>query len=463
MRIPTGLLALQIIASMGAALFAQSDPPPAADPAPAAQSGDSGQVGDYTGPAILSRSSILGNFGVPRSIRFRPFAAINGIYDSQFTGVTVQPDGTVPRYGLYGFQATAGISGSKATERTAFSVNYRGSYIDYGNRTFYSGTNQFLSLGLTHRISKHISVSFQEGASTYSRSFDVSYLGNYTSLAYLNNPATEIFDGRTYFLSSTGNVIVRKSARLSFNAGATAFEVQRRSSALSSVRSWMAFGDVNYRLTRRINTGLYYRFTHYGYLRQFGSTDFHTVGLNLSGRLSRRWELALQAGASRVEFLGLSQIPVDPVIAAITGRSYGLIALYRLTYASDGGVRLTRTMRRGTLAFLGGRSINPGNGLYLTSNYTSAAVTYDYGGFRRWNLNFRGEYGEYGAISQGLRPFRAWIAGVGASRSLRHGLSSFLRANYRYVDVTDSLFRRNQFTVSIGLAFSPGDRPLALW
>src|SRR5204863_5375798 len=151
-----------------------------------------------------------------------------------------------------------------------------------------------------------------------------------------------LFDGRTLFLDTMADVTYQKTARLSFNFGGDGFLTRRRSSALYGVTGYRARGDMAYRTTRHATSGIAYDFTHFEFTKGFGGSDIHTLQLVQSFRIGRYWELAMKAGGSRVETLGLAQVTFDPVIAAITGRSTGVEVAYRITWAPSVDVRLTR-------------------------------------------------------------------------------------------------------------------------
>jgi len=48
--------------------------------------------------------------------------------------------------------------------------------------------------------------------------------------------------------------------------------------------------------------------------------------------MGRYWELAMKAGAARVETLALTVVAIDPAIAAIVGRTSALEVAYRINW-----------------------------------------------------------------------------------------------------------------------------------
>jgi hypothetical protein len=241
------------------------------------------------------------------------------------------------------------------------------------------------------------------------------------------------------------------------------FIVRRQSSALVGVYGYDAHGDVGYRWTRRLSTGVYYRFTQYDFTRAFGSAGMHTTGVEASYRISRVWEAGVQIGASRLEAQAEQVVAVDPVIAAITGQTFGILATHKINYVPDFRGHLLRSFRSGSLDFNYSRTVNPGNGVYLTSQYETAGATVSYFGFQRWTFGMDGGYDNYASLVQSIKPYHGVRTGLGFTRNLFHNFHATFRADYRRVDVNSSYFRRDQTRFTVGVAWSPGEMPLALW
>src|SRR4029077_16138202 len=185
--------------------------------------------------------------------------------------------------------------------------------------------------------SRRIGFTLREAAGLYSRSM---YVGEPVEAAlidpnFANVPRNDLFDNRTQYLNTMADVTFNKSARLSFDFGGDAYIVRRRSSALYGVTGSSARADVAHRTSRFATSGLAYQFTHFEFTKGFGASDLHILLLTQSFRLGRSWELAIKAGGARVETLGLSQVAVVPVIAAITGQPTGVAAIYRKNWVPN--------------------------------------------------------------------------------------------------------------------------------
>ena len=157
-----------------------------------------------------------------------------------------------------------------------------------------------------------------------------------------------------------------------------------------------ARGDFAYRLSRFTTVGADYEFNHFDFTKAVGGSDVHTIGLTFATRLSRYWEFGLYGGASRVESLFLTRVPIDPAVAAIIGQSFGIEVGYRVHYMPTIRARLSRRFRAGLFALAYKREVNAGNGVYLTTAGDLGSATYSYTGVRYWNFTLGAAYARLG-------------------------------------------------------------------
>ncbi len=421
------------------------------------------QPADYQGPAILSRGGTATVRG-SELLRFRPYVALNGIFDSDLSSVSVNSSGASPAVDGYGTEARVGVAGSHAWRRTLLDLDYRGSFRHYTQKTYFDGIDNSLNLNLKHQHSGRLIFELGETAARYSRSF---FLPNTYAVAY--DPLTtgltgnELFDTPTNVLTSTGRAIYQKSARLAFGAAGTGFLVRRRSSALAGATGYNATGDLTYRLSRFQTIGVDYNFNHFDYTGAFGSSDIHGVSFNFASRLSKRWELALRFGAYRVESLRLTRVQLDPVLVSIFGQQSGIDTFHGVAYAPHGDVRLTRGFKRGSWSVGYTRSVMPGNGVYLTSKFDSAQASFAYNGWRAVSIQGGAGYTSYSSLTQTIGKYRNYSAGGGASVKLSRNFSMIARLDSRRYDVSQSSYKRFAYRATVGLAWSPGDYPLSIW
>jgi len=459
----TGARNSVILLILAASLAAQQPPATSGQQAPAGETQEATRQPEYAGPAISSRG-VGSIFRQPwRPLRFRPFLAINGSYDSGITGVLLTADGQPPDDSSIGGDITAGITGYQTWKRTLLSLAYSGSYQHYARHTYYNGSEQSLALTLARQATRRVTFTMREAAGIYSRRFGFFDGYGYLDPAFTNVPRDELFDGRTMYLNTLGDLTYQKSARLSFNIAGDGFLVRRRSGALFGVTGYRARADVAYRVSRFSTTGVAYDYSHFEFTKAFGGSDIQTVGLVQSMRLSRWWELSMRLGAARVETLGIARVAIDPVIAAILGQSYGVEAVYRINYMPNGNIQLTRGFRRASLTLHYQHGVSPGNGLYLTSRMVTGGAGFSYSGLRNWAVSVSGDYSSYSSLAQNIGNYESKAGGVHASRRLGAGLHLTTRAEIRDFAVAGTKFARTMYRLGVGFAYSPGDVPLSIW
>lgn len=417
---------------------------------------------DYGGPAILSRGEVP---GAPSTspIAFRPYVGLSAIYDDGLVPVSVNSGGHIPAVDLFGVELALGLYGYHTWKHTTLALDYKGNFRHYAANSAYDGTDQFLSLILTHQPSKRLTFTLRNTAGTYSRDYFLTSTLGILDSGYPQTPENDIYDNRVIFLTTGGDMIYRMTPRLSFDIGGEGYLVRRESTALYGLSGYDAHGDVQYRLRRHTTIGLDYRFTYFQYTKGFGTSDIHSVGINYSTQLTHRLQFSARIGGARVESLSLEQVALAPAIAALLGVSVGVQAAYQLHYVPDVTARLTESLRHSQFSLMFNDSVNPGNGVYLTSKMESVGGSYSYTGVRHWNFGVDANYTKLAALTQTLGAYASYGAGGGFTRDLKKGLHAVLRLDARRFEVASNIFLRTDFRAMLGLTFSPGDVPLALW
>jgi hypothetical protein len=417
----------------------------------------------YAGPSILSRDkSLIGERG-GKLIDFRYYGEINGVYDSGLTALVVNPQGNVPNYGSYGVEAGFGVIGSRSWAHDRLSLEYRGTYRHYTKTPYFDGTDQFLDLAYRHQLSRHITLDLKETAGTVSvANGEFSYvpLSNTDLFAV---PVNELFDNRTNFLQSRVDLVWQKTARLSFGVGGEGFIVRRRSIALAGLNGYSGRANVAYRLTRRQTISASFDYSYFDFQRLFGNSRMQAVGLGYSIGLSRKWDFSTQAGGIRVATSGLTEVALDPAIAAIVGQSFSIVTFGRVIYVPMIEGRLIRRYDRSALSMGYSMGVLPGNGVYLTSRQNVGTVGYSYSGYRRLTAGVNASYGTMTAVGQTLGQLSNFQAGVGATYKLGRATHLEVRYDYRHYTTQNSFYLKNSDRAMIGLAFSPGETPLAIF
>ena len=423
---------------------------------------------EYQGPGTLGH-----NFSIAPSntkgVRFRPYLGVSGIFSSGLTGAQLNPAGNLRSDHSYGVEGDFGIGGVKVREKDKVSLDYHGNVFHYTPTSTYDGSNHFLALSYTRQMSPHTIITLDENAALYSNNFGVAStaatsdvsLGNTSTLV---TPSSQILDSRTYYLSTSVDVVHMLSRRLTVDFGGSAFEVKREARSLFGSYGEQARGDVEYRVSRRSTMGLYYGYTNYEYTRAFGGSDIHTLGLSYSAGLSKLLELRLRAGASRIESLNLAQVTLDPLVALLVGRTTGQVAVYRVNYIPDVSAQISRSFSHAVAGAEASLSVSPGNGLLLTSKRTFYSAHLDYTGLRTYSISMGATREQLSGVAGSFPAFASNGANFGISRELGHGIQSNFRAEYRHYDLSSLTgLLRNQYKLMVGLTYSPGARPINIW
>lgn len=417
----------------------------------------------YSGPSLLTRPQAASN-RAPAPLAFRPYVRINGIYDTGLVNIATDNQGNIPSTEGAGVEGGIGAYLYRTARHTVVGLDYKGEFRHYNRTTYYDGSDHFLTLGLSHQPSEHVTFSLRESAGTFSRSFGLSNpVGVFETGFGSQTPNNEIFDNRTNYLSTQGDLTWLKSARLSFNLGGDGFLVRRQSTALYGVTGASARVDAAYRLTRRSTIGVDYRFSHFEFTKAFGGTDAHTVAIDYAWRINRDWEFAARIGGSRVETQSLQRVALDPIVAAILGQSTGIAAFHSANYIPSISGRLSRIFRHAILDFKYSRDINPGNGLFLTSRLDSYDAIYSFSGLRRWNLGLNFNYSDMSSLTRLEGRYKSYTGGAGVTRLVGKAIHLVFRLDARRFDTNIAALRRNLYRASAGVAFSPGSQPLSLW
>ena len=422
-------------------------------------------LAQYGGPAILSRGQAPAAMSTAQ-IDFRPYVGLYSTYSTGLANVAVDNEGALANEFSWGTTLSWGISGTHSWRHTKLGLNYGGSIAHYYRQTGFDGIDQSFLLGLTHQLTRHWQFSWNNNIGTFSRDHGTPTLTATVpfdpSTTYV--PTTDFFDNRTTYLSSQADVVYQKSARLSFDFGGDYFTTGRRSQALHGVTGEGARGDVQYRVSRRSTIGAQYNYQHFVFSKIFGSTDLHGVGMSYALQLTRLVEFSALFGIYRVENSFIEEVPLDPVIASLLGISSATRVSHTINYTPNISGRISRAFSKGVAFAAGGRSVTPGNGLFLTSISSNVMAGYSYTGMRRWSLNVAYDYSRSQALGTIQGGYTTMSGSASASRQL--GRMVHLVFDYsmrKYGSPTYVQYNRLIHSASVGLAFAPGEVPLRVW
>jgi len=155
-------------------------------------------------------------------------------------------------------------------------------------------------------------------------------------------------------------------------------------------------------------------------------------------------------------------VTIDPVIAAIIGRSTGVEVFYRINWVPSMEASLTRSFHHASMSFSYQRGVSPGNGLYLTSGRNPPPPISAIPEFEVERRPPRRIY-SYASLTQTLGNYSGVNGGGGLTYNLTRAFHFVAGYEYRHYEVEQSTFRRNTYRATIGFGFSPGEVPLSLW
>lgn len=158
--------------------------------------------------------------------------------------------------------------------------------------------------------------------------------------------------------------------------------------------------------------------------------------------------------------IGTETIVLDPVIAAILGESSGLVAIHRTNYEPDLTAQLTKAFQTGTASVEFIENVSSGNGLILTSRHVNVSGHYDYSGIRRWAISISASKDILDTLGVMVGDYSSYIGTASVGRTLSHGFQANLSAQYRHFDLSGVSFLRNAYRFSLGITWSPGERPV---
>ncbi len=425
---------------------------------------------EYQGPTILNRTAPgVGQRG-GQVIDIRPYFDIAGVYDDGLIGVQYNSKGQLP-IGGEGVIAGFGVMGTKSWQHDSFSVDYRGTYTEFVPSSGFNGLSQYLGLNYKHIFSRRLQFNARENAGISPFSFgELAYVPLQNSDLF-GVPTNQLFDVPVYFSQTGVDLIYNFTPRLSIDLGGDGFIISYGGAAsgiagvggLTGVYGGDGRANLAYRLTKKQTLSANYGYSYFSYSNLFGNVRFQSVALGYSIAFGKHWDLAVDAGGYRIQSLQLTQVPVDPAIANIVGSAYATVVSQPTQYAPLFQGSLTRTFSHSALSFNYAKTIMPGDGVYLASRAQNAGATYSYTGKRRFSSSVMAGYSDMTAIGQQIGAFRMEYAGFGATYKLYEAVYLEMRYDYRHFNTGLINYLTNENRISVGLAFSPGPTPLAVW
>jgi hypothetical protein len=417
----------------------------------------------YQGPSILSRDKSMVAERGGKLLDFRYYGQVDGVYDSGLVPVSVDPTGAVPNFGSFGEEIGFGVIGSRARRKDKISLEYHGSYRNYSKVPYFNGTDQYLDLAYSRYLSRHLLLDLKEIAGTTTLANGYFTYAPLTNTDLVAAPTNELFDNPTRYLQSRVDLTWIKSARLSFGFGGEGFLVRRRSLALAGLNGYQTHANAAYRLTRRQTLSANYSYSKYDYTTFFGNSNVQSVSLGYSLGLTRKWDFASQLGGFAVHTAGVETVNLDPAIAAIVGVTQANVTFSRTNYGPAADARLIRRFNHSSVHFGYSLGVVPGNGIYLTSRQSVGTAGFSYVSARRLTAALDFSYGTLSSIGQTLGQYSNVQSGGGLTYRLMRDTHLTARYDYRHYTTQNTLYQKDSNRVTLGIAYSPGDRPLAIW
>jgi hypothetical protein len=419
------------------------------------------------GPSILSRTAAPSQTTKGAMNAFGLYAQIIGVYDSGLIvplNATGKPGNAVASFGE---EANFGANASQRWRRGKLSVEYRGSYRQYTHAPAFDGLDQFLQIDYSEALSRHLTLDLKNTLGTTTLANGAFSYFPLASLDRLGMPTDELFDSRTNYLQSRVDLTWRLTSRLSINFGGDGFVVRRASLLLAGLNGYNARSSVAYRFTPRQTISASYENTYFDFENAFGNSRLETAALGYSIGLTRQWDLSTLAGGVRVNTLGLTEIPLNPSIVALTGENFAVVTFRNALYLPVAEVRLIRRFQTASLTFDYASAVTPGNGLYLTSRQTSGAVAYSYVASRALQARMSAGYNQLSALGQTLGKYSNLQGGVQVLYKLTGDTYLDVRYDYRHYtahySTGDAFLENDSNRVSLGVAFSLGETSSGIW
>jgi hypothetical protein len=413
------------------------------------------------GPAVLSRSYTISR---PLESREVKWTWSVGSTESWQNGLLTGGSGDGSSFGT---ATNFKFGGRHLWKNDQVGIDYSASYTRYTSAAGYDGANQTLSLDYEHYFSRHLSFNLVENGSIFSQNYSLENPLTTPGLSVANvdlaaSPASQALDLRTRQFFTQAGLTWQLSSRLSFNMASGFFAVDRTGPQLTGLTGYQSQADVNYRFSKRMTVGAYYSFADYLYTQHESLSNSHTIGLIYSYAFNRSTQLRLRGGVSRVESLSYTEVPIDPVFAALVGSSFGIVDAYHRMYTSDISAQFIKDLGRKRTANVSfARGLAPGNGLILTAIQETLSASFSMTMFRTYLVSFTGGKSTLSSQTQNTGNYSYDYAGVSVSHALPRGPAANFSVNYRTFNITNMPGLQRQFSVATGVSWSPG--PGRLW
>ena len=328
------------------------------------------QVGTFSGPGVLSSGGSGVGQRSGQDVDLRYYLNATGIHDTGFTPYAVTSDGKLVNPGaLEGVEAGLGGYGRHTFRRSVLGLDYSGNFRHYISAPTYDGSNQ--QLALSYLLQKSPRLSFDVNSAAGTQNYGTAFGASSGVNDAIVNGSSLLFDNRTTFVQSSMNTRYAISGRTTISMGGSYYSVHRQSTALVGVNGYNLQGSINRRISRNSTVGVNFQHTHYDFPRAFGESDINIYSASWSTTFARSWTIGLSGGVFTSAVQGVQSTALDPVIAALLGIGSVSTIFYKENKMPTASASLTKKLRRANWSVNYGRTISPGNGVFLTSRQES--------------------------------------------------------------------------------------------
>lgn len=270
---------------------------------------------EYSGPAILSRTSVPSLSRESEADTLKPYVRVMGVYDTGLAGVQVTPQGQLETNASEGFIGAWGLTGTHLWGTSSLSVDYHGNYQGYTNASNFNGSDNVLMIKWEDRLSSRLTLTLSEEGAIYQNMFSIPYSNSQNYDPTFATLATNTgFNDRTFIDLPSAQLVYQATSRTSFSGTISGYTMQPQQSGLAHANGFFATGDVAHRISRYQTIGLSYDHSSFYYSSGLGQSQIDGVSALYSVRLGRRVELSTKAGIYRSNFSGSkpysSRIPI---------------------------------------------------------------------------------------------------------------------------------------------------------
>lgn len=416
--------------------------------------------GQFSPPDFLA-----GGFGTVgqragADVNLRFFGGATGIYDTGLVPATVDADGKLLKPDpLFGVETTWGIYGKHPFRRSSLGLDYSGNYRRYTNIADYNGANQQLAAEYGIQASRRLFLNFRgdAGTQTFGTVFGPAFPGSDAPV----DSGSMLLDNRMTFWQGSANATYLITQRTSASFGGGGYAIRRELPALPDVNGVTAHGSIQHQLSPRTVVSVQYSFAHFKFLGTTGETNNNTYLANVSHKLTPTLSISGGGGAFLTLNVGTMNIPLPPELAEILGVPFIPVPFRRNSTLPMYQASISKQFRRSILSAGAGRTVIPGNGVYLTSRQESVSGGYSYAGFRRLSLSTSAQWIRMTAMMQELPIFSQFNITGNISYQLGAGFNLTGSYAYRHQGVSVGTFLTDSSRISFGIMYSPGNIPLS--